>query len=146
MAHQSVDLSESDRNELSRIIDAIGLSQKKLADLSDVTQPWLSQVLTGRRENVDGEMLERVAAQLAESLKNLPPDSTFSQQDVYAAFVFLSRFTKAAATIMQPKFYRPGGPVPLDSAHYIGRSEDGAVLKALDPLPLTILVSGPAQC
>ena len=74
MAHQSVDLSESDRNELSRIIDAIGLSQKKLADLSDVTQPWLSQVLTGRRENVDGEMLERVAAQLAERLKNLPPD------------------------------------------------------------------------
>jgi hypothetical protein len=139
-------LSEDDRAFLCKIIEAISLSQKKLADLSKVTQPWLSQVLTGRREDVDSEMLERVAAQLAERLKNLPSYSTLSEKDVKAAFEFLGRFTKSAATIMEPKFYRPGGAVPMDSAHYIKRSQDREVLAALEELPFTMLVSGPVQC
>jgi transcriptional regulator with XRE-family HTH domain len=144
---EQIKLSEDDRANLKRIIDAVGLTQTKLAQVAGFKQSWLSLILSGERRNVDGEMLERVATQLAERLKNLSPDSTLPGKDVNAAFIFLSRFTKTAATIMQPKFYRPGGPVPIDSAHYIERSQDNReVLDALTELPFTMQVTGPVQC
>lgn len=143
MARQ-IDLSDEDRRFLNEIIRVLGFTQKNLADLTDVAQPWLSQVLTGRRRSVDGEMLEKVSARLAEDLKARKATDEFSDDQARIALDFLTRFTSVALT---PRASRPaGGTVPIDARHYVKRKDDDDSLGALQVLPFSMIVRGPAQC
>lgn len=139
-------LSEDDRRRFAELMTALGLTGKQLAGLAKISQPWLSQVLKGRRTSVDGEMLERVANVLLDRLKNRTPDTKLPEDRIRVALAFLSRFSSAVAAPSSPKIYRPGGPVPVDAAHYIERGADNYTLEALQMMPFTMLVRGPVQC
>jgi transcriptional regulator with XRE-family HTH domain len=141
-----VRLSNDDRSLLREILYAKGLTQKELASRTDVTQPWLSQVLSGRRTNVSEVALDRIATVLLEYLKRRKGEKGFSNERASAAIGLLTRFSKTAGELLRPKIFRPGGPVPVDADHFIDRDADSEALQALLEWPFTMLVSGPVQC
>lgn len=143
---RQMDLSDDDRQFLNEMVSVLGLTKTRLAILANVRQPWLSDVLNGRRRAVDGEMLESVAKQIAIALKGRTPNAQFSEDRTRVALIFLTRFTSAAIAMLPRKIYRPGGPVPVDAGHYVERFADGETLQALQEPPFTMLVSGPVQC
>lgn len=145
MAKQ-VPLSDDDRRLLGEILDILNLDNKKLAGLSKVSEPWLSQVRKGRRKSVDSQMLERVANVLVQSLSDSLADNKVSESRAHIALTFLSRYTAAAAALVPRKTHRPGGPVPVDAAHYIKRDADDEAMMALQDMPFTMMVAGPVQC
>jgi transcriptional regulator with XRE-family HTH domain len=144
--NRQIDLSYEDRRLYGEIIEAVGLTQKDLADLASVTQPWLSQVLKGRRTNVDSDMLKRVANVLADQLTSQASESEFPEHRRNMAFAFLSRFTTLAPASIPQRTIRPGGPVPADAVHYIDRDEHEQALEALKNMPFVMRVSGPVHC
>jgi transcriptional regulator with XRE-family HTH domain len=136
-------LSHADRRLLNEMLDALGLTQKEMASRADVSQPWLSQALKGKRTSVDGEMLGRVANVLVEILGKRRPDGRFTKERTDAALNFLNGLVSGSAI---PKLYRPGGPVPVDASHYVRRGTDNYALEAFQQMPFTMLVRGPVQC
>lgn len=145
MAHQ-VNLYDGDGDLLREVIRATGFEQQELAQVAGVSAPWLSQVINGRRKNVDGEMIERIARVLVEKLKKRPADDRFPEERVRIALGSLSRFTDAATAVVPRKIYPPGGPVPIGASHYVKREVDKKVLAALGDLPFSMMVRGPVQC
>jgi hypothetical protein len=143
---RQINLSHDDRLLLREILDDLGLDQKGLAWQAEVTQSWLSQIFTGRRTNVDGKMLERIANVLIKGLQNYKSDSPFPEGRTRVILEFLNRFTAAADSVGATKLYQPGGPVPVDARYYISRPEDNKLLEAINQMPFTMLVRGPVQC
>ena len=54
---------------LTRLLARLNLSQKDLAVKSKTTQPWVSQLVTGRRKRANPEMVARLKTALVEALK-----------------------------------------------------------------------------
>lgn len=142
-----INLSADDRRLLAEMLETSDLDQTKAAALAEVTQPWLSQILRGRRHTkVNHEMLERLARVLVDILQHQRANSSFPEDRAQVAFTFLSRFTPAAAALVPRKIHRAGGPMPVDAVPNIKRDEDDEALIALQDLPFTMMVAGPVQC
>src|SRR6185295_18149729 len=126
-------LTADDRVILKGALALAGLSQKAIAESAGVTQPWVSQVLTGTRsKRIDSEMLERVAEVLVDQIKDRPVDEDRKR----VILTFLSRFAERATALIPPKAHRPGDRVPIDAKHYVNRFADMAVLNALKEPPI----------
>lgn len=81
-------VTESERHFLSASRMASGLKQKQLAQLADVTQAWLSRLLTGARTDCRQDMIARVARVLAETLEKSGQEESCSKS-AYLREVFL---------------------------------------------------------
>jgi transcriptional regulator with XRE-family HTH domain len=142
---RQIEVSEGDRSLIDELRSSLGLTQRSLSKLASVTQPWLSQVLKGQRKNADSEMIERVATALVELLKDRD-DAQFEDEQKRILLETLSRFSPAAAALVPPKTYWPGGPVPAIAAHYIRRDEDRDIEDAIRQGHYCVQVRGPVQC
>jgi hypothetical protein len=66
--HQNTTLSL--RLLVNNLIVALNINQKVLAYEAEVTQPWLSQVLNGRRRSVETKMMGQVYSALVKLINN----------------------------------------------------------------------------
>lgn len=139
-------LTADERTLLHEILETAGMPRKAIAEAAAVSQSWLSQMLAGRSVRIDAERLERVTNILAEALINRGDNALFSKERIRVAMRTLSRFSSVAAQLVPPRTYAPGGPVPVDSSHYIRRKADDESLNALQQIPFTMIVKGPVQC
>jgi transcriptional regulator with XRE-family HTH domain len=148
--NRSIELTENDREQLREVVRVAVPSQKELAVKARVTQPWLSQVLKGRRRSINADMLERVRLVLVDSLED--PSLGIPSEQLRDLRAFLRRVGDlVAGRAVQANNY-PGDLVHVGAEYYITRSTpdkrgpDDQINEALDHMPFTMLVRGPVQC
>jgi len=144
--HKHVLLSDEDRRLLCDIVESAELPRKSLAEAAGVSPAWLSHMLSGQSRRIEAERLARVSDILAETLNSTTANDKLSEERAMVALRRLSRFSSSAARLVPPRVYPPGGPVPIDSGHYVKRKQDAEISAALQRMPFTMLVRGPVQC
>ena len=140
-----VELKNSDREYLKRLLDTLGLKQRDIADSTKINQSLLSQILGGKIARTNKVTLKEIAEFLTNRIRSLQVESKITESQVLEAAGFLSQFSNAAEEMIPAKIFPPGEIVPVNAANYVERNVDAKVLEAFHEQPFTLHVSGPAQ-
>jgi transcriptional regulator with XRE-family HTH domain len=138
---QFVPLNQNDRHRLSQIVDLLGLNQREAAARVGVTQPWLSRLLSGGRENPEAEKFFPFVENLSNALLDSQEAGDTPRADIQNAVEYLRNFNPE----FEPPF-NPGAVVPLESSKYIERGVDTELLdRLLKKETFCAQVRGPVQ-